>query len=138
MSINFPPIAKRLFVCYAGRNIDPLSSSAGAGVTNKEFIMEFDFSNWLQTSAGLALGVLPVVFAVTKGAELFGLAGKAQAAFAVVVSLVLGTGLQIGVFGVPENFLGWFLLAVFGLIVAGEAIGTYETAKHAARKANGG
>jgi hypothetical protein len=100
--------------------------------------MEFDFSAWLQQSVLYAAGLLPVVFAVTKGSQQFGLAGKPQAAFAVVTGLLLGVGLQIGVFGVPTDFLGWFLVALFGLIVAGEAIGTYETIKHAAVKAVNG
>jgi len=95
----------------------------------------FDFSAWLQQSLALAAGLLPINMALVKGSDQFGLAGKWQALFAVVSGLALGVGSQIAIIGMPGDFQGWFLAVLFGLIIAGGSIGTYEAIKHAAVKA---
>jgi len=95
----------------------------------------FEFSTWLQQSLALAAGLLPINMALVKGSDQFGLAGKWQTLFAVLSGLTLGIGSQVAIFGVPADFRGWFLAVLFGLIIAGGSIGTYEAIKHAAIKA---
>lgn len=95
----------------------------------------FDFAAWLQQSLVLAAGLLPINMSVVKASEQLGLSGKAQAAFAIGSGLVLGVASQIAINGMPGDFQGWFLAVLFGLVIAGGSIGTYEAIKHAAVKA---
>lgn len=96
-----------------------------------------DFAEWLKTSAGLLVGLLPINMSIVRGAEKFGAQGIVQAAIAVVSGIGLGIGTQIAVFGLPGDFAGWFFASLFGIMVAGASIGTYEVVKSAAAKANG-
>lgn len=97
----------------------------------------FDFSAWLQSALAVAAGLLGINVAIVRGMEYLGLSGKAQAAFAMGSGFLLGVGSQLAFWGIPEDFLGWFLAVLFGLVVAGGSIGTYEAIKSAAKKANG-
>lgn len=96
-----------------------------------------DFAEWIKQSTLLAAGLLPLNMSIVRGAEKFGISGKWQAGLAVVTGLGLGIGLQIASFGVPSEFAGWFYVGLFGLIVAGGSIGTYEVIKKAAGNSQG-
>jgi FtsH-binding integral membrane protein len=97
---------------------------------------EFDLAQWA-VNAAMTAGVLtPFVMALTKGSEKFGLSGKSQLAFAGVVGLLLGAFAQIALYDVPDSILEWFLLALFAILMAGVPVGTYESIKHAAKKAS--
>lgn len=93
-----------------------------------------DFKEWISQSLLLAAGLLPFNMSVVRAAEKFGINGKWQTGLAVVTGLVLGVGLQIAVLGTPSDFAGWFFIALFGLMVAGGSIGTYEVIKKASAK----
>ena len=97
----------------------------------------FDIAQWAVTSAATAGILAPFVMAITKASEIFGLSGKAQLAFAGVIGLVMGSFAQVAFFGVPDSILDWFLLVLYAVLIAGTAVGTYETIKHAVKKANG-
>jgi hypothetical protein len=75
---------------------------------------------------------------IVKGAEQFGAKGMVQTAVAIVAGIGLGVGLQIAVFGTPSNFAEWFFAGLFGIMVAGSSIGSYEVIKSAATKAVNG
>ena len=97
----------------------------------------FDFQAWIQEALIMAAGLLPFNMSIVRASEIFGLAGKAQAAVAVVSGLLLGLGLQVAVYGVPGDFRGWFFAGLFGLMVGGGSIGTYEVIKKAVSKGKG-
>lgn len=97
----------------------------------------FDFQSWIQEALIMAAGLLPFNMSITRASEKFGLAGKPQAAFGLITGLLLGLGLQVAVYGVPADFQGWFFAGLFGLMVGGGSIGTYEVIKKAVIKANG-
>lgn len=97
-----------------------------------------DFAEWIKQSLILAAGLLPFNMSIVRGAEQFGLHGKWQAGLATLTGLGLGVGLQIAVFGQPTDYQGWFLAGLFGLMVAGGSIGTYEVILKAAVKAKNG
>lgn len=91
-----------------------------------------DFAEWIRQSLVLAAGLLPFNMSIVRASEKFGVKGPMQAGLAVVTGLGLGIGLQIASFGVPSDFAGWFFASLFGLMVAGGSIGTYEVIKKAA------
>lgn len=93
-----------------------------------------DFSEWLKTSAGLLVGLLPINMSIVRGSAQFGAEGPVQAGIAIVTGLGLGIGTQIAVFGQPSDFAGWFFAGLFGIMLAGASIGTYEVIKTAAAK----
>jgi uncharacterized membrane protein YedE/YeeE len=95
----------------------------------------FDFAGWLKEALVVAGALLPLNMSITKASEKLGLAGTWQAVFALGSGLVLGVATSLAVWGFPADYQGWFLAVVFGLIVGGASIGTYEVVKHAASKA---
>ncbi len=95
----------------------------------------FDFAEWLQVVLPVSALLAGVNFAAVQGLGKVGLTGKYQLIGAGVTGLLLGIAGSIAFFGMPADFLGWFLAVVFGLIVFGESVGTYEAIKHAASKA---
>lgn len=97
-----------------------------------------DFAEWLKVSTGLLVGLLPINMSIVRGAEQFGAKGWIQTLVAVIAGLALGLGLQIAVFGTPSDFAGWFFASLFGIMVAGASIGSYEVVKTAAAKAVNG
>ena len=97
----------------------------------------FDFAGWLQVALPTSALLAGVNFAAVEGLGKMGLAGNGQLVGAGVTGLILGVAGSIAFFGLPVDFLGWFLAVVFGLIVFGESVGAYEAIKHAAKKANG-
>jgi hypothetical protein len=92
-----------------------------------------DFAEWLKQSLILAAGLIPFNMSIVRGVEKIApkIKGPIQAGLAVVTGLGLGIGLQVAVFGVPTDFQGWFFASLFGLMVAGGSIGTYEVIKKA-------
>ena len=94
----------------------------------------FDFAGWLQVVLPVATLLSGLNIAVVQGLGKLGLQGTAQTIGAGVTGLVLGFAAGIAFFGVPTDFLGWFLNVVFGLIVFGGSVGTYEAVKHATAK----
>jgi len=97
-----------------------------------------DFSEWLKTSTGLLVGLLPINMSIVRAAAQFGAKGAVQLGIAIASGLALGIGLQVAVFGVPVDFAGWFFDVLFGLMVAGASIGSYEVIKTATAKAVNG
>ena len=97
-----------------------------------------DFAEWIKQSLLFAAGLLPFNMSVVRAAEKFGINGKWQTGLAVVTGLGLGIGLQVASFGTPTDFAGWFFVVLFGLMVAGGSIGTYEVIKKAANKQSQG
>ena len=95
----------------------------------------FDFSGWLTQALLVLVPLLPINMSITKASEKLGLSGIGQTVFALVSGLVLGIATSFAVWGFPADYQGWFLTVIFGLIVGGASIGTYETIKHAAVKA---
>ena len=94
----------------------------------------FDFAGWLKVALPVAGMLVPLNMAVVQGAGKMGLSGKAQLIAAGVSGLVMGIAASLAFFGVPADFLGWFLAVIFGLMVFGGSVGTYEAIKHAAAK----
>jgi F0F1-type ATP synthase assembly protein I len=72
---------------------------------------------------------------LTKASEKLGLTGKVQAAFALASGIIIGAVVGSAVWGIPASYQEWVLLGLFGLVIGGASIGTYEVVKHAARKA---
>lgn len=97
----------------------------------------FDFGAWLQVVLPMSVLLAGVNFAAVQGLGKIGLAGKWQLIGAGVTGLLLGFVGSFAFFGMPINFQEWFLAVVFGLVVFGESVGSYEAIKHAAQKANG-
>jgi hypothetical protein len=93
-----------------------------------------DFAEWIRSSAVMAAGLIPFNMSISRGVETFGIKGRIQTGVTVLTGLALGVGLQIASFGTPTDFGGWFFVALFGLMVAGGSIGTYEVIKKAANK----
>ena len=96
-----------------------------------------DFAEWLSQSLVLAAGLLPFNMSIVRASEKFGINGPIQAGLAIITGLVLGIGLQIAVFGMTSDFAGWFFAALFGLMVAGGSIGTYEVISKASGQVQG-
>ena len=97
----------------------------------------FDFAGWLKVALPMSVLLAGVNFPAVQWLGKLGLNGKGQLIGAGVTGLILGIGGSIAFFGMPVDFLGWFLAVVFGLVVFGESVGTYEAIKSAAAKANG-
>ena len=95
----------------------------------------FDFGAWLQVALPVAGMLVPLNMALVQASEKFGAAGKVQLAISGIGGLVLGGLASLAFFGIPGDLLGWFLMVIFGMIVAGGSTGTYEAIKHAAIKA---
>ncbi len=88
----------------------------------------------IQAATNNSASLITLVLAMTTIAGMFGLAGKAQLAFALVLSILLGGGAQIAEIGMPTDFAGWFALLIYGLVVAAGAVGVYETGKKLMKK----
>jgi ABC-type multidrug transport system permease subunit len=97
----------------------------------------FDFAGWLQVVLPTAALIAGLNTALTQFLGKW-VSGKAQTAVAGITGLGFGIVASLAFFGTPNDLLGWFLAVVFGLIVFGTSVGTYEAVKHAAIKANGG
>ena len=97
-----------------------------------------DFAEWIKQSLLFAAGLIPFNMSIVRGVEAFGIKGKIQTGVAVLTGLALGIGLQVASFGTPTDFGGWFFVVLFGLMVAGGSIGTYEVIKKAANKQSQG
>ena len=95
----------------------------------------FDFAGWLKEALVIVTVLLPINLSLTRASEKFGLAGRWQAVFALGMGLGLGVATSLAVWGFPVDYRGWFLVTIFGLIVGGTSIGTYEVVKKAASKA---
>ena len=95
----------------------------------------FDFAGWLQVALPVGALLSGLNLAAVQGLGRMGLTGKAQLIGAGVTGLALGITGSIAFFGLPTDFQGWFLAVVFGLIVFGGSVGTYEAVKHAAARA---
>ncbi len=75
-----------------------------------------------------ALELAPIVMvlvAILKGA--IGLRGKALTISSLVVGMVLGGASQYAL-QPPQDFSGWFVLVVYGLVVGAMASGAYKLA----------
>ncbi len=95
----------------------------------------FDFAGWLQVVLPVSALLAGINFSVVQGLGKLGLSGQGQLIGAGATGLALGLAGSIAFFGMPSDFLGWFLAVVFGLIVFGESVGAYEAIKHAAARA---
>lgn len=97
----------------------------------------FDFAEWLKVVLPVSTLLAGINFSAVQGLGRLGLSGQGQLIGAGVTGLALGLTGSIAFFGMPSDFLGWFLAVVFGLIVFGESVGAYEAIKHAAAKSTG-
>ena len=97
----------------------------------------FDFAEWLQVVLPVSTLLAGINFAAVQGLGKVGLSGKGQLIGAGVTGLILGLTGSIAFFGMPSDFLSWFLAVIFGLIVFGESVGAYEAIKHATAKSPG-
>jgi drug/metabolite transporter (DMT)-like permease len=95
----------------------------------------FDFAGWLQVVLPVGALLSGLNLATVQGLGKMGVSGTTQLIGAGVTGLILGFASSIAFFGMPASFLEWFLAVVFGLIVYGGSVGTYEAVKHAASKA---
>jgi hypothetical protein len=92
--------------------------------------MDFlEIGRWV-INAGITAGVLtPLIMAVVKGSEKFGLSGMWQLGFATVFGGGTGAFAYIAFNGLPVITLDYFLLFLYVIMTAGIPIGVYETAK---------
>lgn len=94
----------------------------------------FDFGEWLQVALPVSGMLVPINMALVQFLGKF-VSGNAQLAAGGISGLILGIAASFAFWGLPSDFLGWFLAVVFGLIVFGASVGTYEAVKHAASNA---
>jgi hypothetical protein len=94
----------------------------------------FDFAGWIKVALPVAGMLVPLNMALVQWTGKLGASGKIQTIAAGITGLCLGFASGIAFFGVPSDFLGWFLNVLFGLMVFGGSVGTYEAIKHAAAK----
>lgn len=101
--------------------------------------MQFDFDliQFLLRGGELAPAVIFVTLAFTYVAGQFGLAGKGQLAFSLVLGAALGGGLSVAASGVPVDFPGWFALIVYAGVMAVTPSRLYEMGKGIVDKALG-
>ena len=90
----------------------------------------FDFAAWLRVVLPTATLLAGLNFAVIQGLGKW-VDGKMQLITAGVTGLALGFAGGLAFFGTPTDFLGWFLNVIFGLVVFGISVGSYEGIKHA-------
>ena len=89
----------------------------------------YEIGQWI-IEAGMTAGFLtPLIMAVVKGSEKFGLSGIWQLSFAAVFGGGLGIFAYIAFHGLPVITLDYFLLFLFTIMTAGIPIGVYEVAK---------
>lgn len=98
--------------------------------------MQFDFDliQFLLKGGELAPAVIFVTLAFTYVAGQFGLAGKGQLAFSLVLGAALGGGLSVAASGVPVDFAGWFALIVYAGVMAVTPSRLYEMGKNILEK----
>ena len=88
-----------------------------------------EIGKWI-IEAGMTAGVLtPLIMAVVKGSERFGLSGMWQLGFAALFGGGLGLFAYVAFHGLPVITLDYFLMFLFIIMTAGIPIGVYETAK---------
>ena len=92
----------------------------------------FDFAAWLKVVLPTATLLAGLNFAIVQGLGNW-VSGKVQLLIAGVTGLILGFAGGLAFFGIPTDFLGWFLNVIFGLVVFGISVGGYEGIKHASR-----
>jgi hypothetical protein len=74
--------------------------------------------------AGIPLSVL--VFALIEEIKAYGLTGKILRLVSLLVGLVLAFAYQLAASGLPTTFMGWFTVAVIGLLYGLTASGAYD------------
>lgn len=88
-----------------------------------------DFPAYLKATAETAPTVLAIVLALVRLWGKLGATGKVQLLSSLATGLVIGTGFQIAVLGVPKTYAEWFMAVVYGLGVGALASGVYEVGK---------
>lgn len=94
----------------------------------------FDYAETIQAAAQTALIVEPTVYGLTTLAGKFGLEGKGQLAFGVVLGGAFGAAGYLAQTGTPVDFAGWLALVVFTVLAALVPAGVYEANVRAAEK----
>jgi hypothetical protein len=97
--------------------------------------MQFSFDpiQFLTSGAQLAPAIIFIVIAFTYFAGTFGLAGKGQLAFALILGLLLGGGAQLARFA-PATFADYFSILVYALVMAATPPLLYDQAKELLKK----
>jgi hypothetical protein len=81
--------------------------------------------------SSLLVGGIPliiVIFGLVEFIKSFGLSGKIVTSLSMVLGLLFGIAYKIGVDGLPVDFMGWFIVVVFGLALGLVASGFYKFA----------
>ncbi len=93
-------------------------------------VSAFDLQAWLQVVLPTATLLAGLNFAVVQFTGKW-VSGSAQLITGGITGLLLGLAGGIAFFGMPSDFLGWFLNIIFGIVVFGVSVGSYEGIKHA-------
>ena len=84
--------------------------------------------------------LLPFILLInglTQAAGIFGLKGRAQLAFAMVVGLIIGELGYLAIFGIPFTFSAYIWAGAVGLFIAVISVLFYEMIKDVLQKAVG-
>jgi len=93
----------------------------------------FNLVEFLKSAVILFPALLPIVFGVVTFIGKFGVQGKWQLVSSLLSGLILGSIVMYFTLG-PTTAVGWFSVALFGLIVGLAASGCYEAIKTATAK----
>jgi len=97
-----------------------------------------DIVSWIVETGAVVGALTPLVMAVVKLSEKFGLSGPGQLAFAAGFGGATGAFASVALQGVPADVLGWFQLFLTVVMMAGVPVGTYEAIKGAVAKGEDG
>ncbi|OGC95294.1 MAG: hypothetical protein A2W25_05095 [candidate division Zixibacteria bacterium RBG_16_53_22] len=110
----------------------PLSVARAAGPL-QESPPPFDLIEFLKTAGIIFVPMLSIVFGVVNYIGKLGVKGKWQLASSLIAGLLLG-GLVMYFTTLPNTAVGWFSVALFGLLVGLAASGCYEGIRAASAK----
>jgi hypothetical protein len=97
---------------------------------------KFDLIEFLKTAAIIFAPLMTIVFGIVNYIGKFGVQGKWQLISSLLAGLILGSIVMYFTIG-PASAVGWFSVALFGLLVGLAASGCYEGIKTASAKGAG-
>ncbi len=113
----------------------PPPLAVGAAILSDE--PKFDLIEFLKTAAIIFGPLMAIVFGIVEYIGKFGVQGKWQLISSLLTGLILGSIVMYFTIG-PASAVGWFSVALFGLLVGLAASGCYEGIKTASAKGAGG
>ena len=97
---------------------------------------KFDLIEFLKIAAIIFAPLMAIVFGVVDYIGKLGISGKWQLVSSLLTGLILGSIVMYFTIG-PASAVGWFSVALFGLLVGLAASGCYEGIKTASAKGAG-